>query len=84
MKSLLAQRSNLDTFDGFINTLRNHWSCIINYFAQRITSGFVEGLNNKIKTIKRRCYGISVKSPLFFSVSGSTYTALTAFFLSTT
>ena len=57
--------STLDTFDGFIKTLRHHWTYIINYFQSRITSGFVEGLNNKIKTIKRRCYGIRKVSSLF-------------------
>lgn len=31
---------------------------ITNYFTDRQSSGFVEGLNNKIKVIKRRCYGI--------------------------
>ena len=31
---------------------------ITNYFLARETSGFVEGLNNKIKVVKRRCYGI--------------------------
>jgi transposase len=31
---------------------------ITNYFVERHSSGFVEGLNNKIKVIKRRCYGI--------------------------
>ena len=31
---------------------------ILNYFVTRINSGFVEGLNNKIKVIKRRCYRI--------------------------
>ncbi|MBU6362223.1 MAG: transposase [Chloroflexi bacterium] len=30
----------------------------MNYFVTRINSGFVEGLNNKIKVIKRRCYRI--------------------------
>jgi transposase len=30
-----------------------------------VTSGFVEGLNNKIKTIKRRCYGIKEVATLF-------------------
>lgn len=60
-----VERSDLDTFDGFIKSLRHHWPYIINYFEQRITSGFVEGLNNKIKTIKRRCYGIRKVSTLF-------------------
>ena len=31
---------------------------MLNYFVNRNTSGFVEGLNNRIKMIKRRCYGI--------------------------
>ena len=30
-----------------------------------VLSGFVEGLNNKIKVIKRRCYGISNIDHLF-------------------
>ncbi|MFT4694091.1 MAG: transposase [Francisella sp.] len=29
------------------------------------TSGFVEGFNNKIKVIKRRCYGIFDEKSLF-------------------
>ncbi|NOY72106.1 MAG: transposase [Gammaproteobacteria bacterium] len=40
-----------------INSLK-HWPIILNYFNDRVTSGFVEGLNNKIKVIKRRCDGI--------------------------
>ncbi|RZN34552.1 MAG: hypothetical protein EF813_09840 [Methanosarcinales archaeon] len=31
---------------------------ITNYFINRQTSRFVDGLNNKIKVVKRRCYGI--------------------------
>lgn len=60
-----VEQSTLNTFDGFIKTLRNHWQYIVNYFDQRITSGFVEGINNKIKTITRRCYGIRNVSTLF-------------------
>jgi transposase len=29
-----------------------------NYFIDRNTSAFVEGINNKAKVLKRRCYGI--------------------------
>lgn len=60
-----VQLSNLDCFDGFIKTLSSHWQPILNYFVDRVTSGFVEGLNNKIKTAKRRCYGIKKVSTLF-------------------
>jgi transposase len=38
---------------------------IANYFLARQTSGFVEGFNNKIKVIKRRCYGILNVKHLF-------------------
>jgi len=34
-------------------------------FLDRLTSGFVEGLNNKIKVIKRRCYGLKNIGHLF-------------------
>jgi transposase len=60
-----VQSLALTCYDSFIQTLRTHWQPILNYFVARITSGFVEGLNNKIKTIKRRCYGIRKVSTLF-------------------
>lgn len=60
-----VQLSGLDCFDDFIKTLTSHWQPILNYFVDRVTSGFVEGLNNKIKTVKRRCYGIKKATTLF-------------------
>jgi transposase len=57
--------SSVRCYDGFIKTLRRYWTYILNYFDDRISSGFVEGLNNKLKTIKRRCYGIMKVSTLF-------------------
>jgi transposase len=44
--------------DTFCNTLRNWQSEIVNFFANRITSGFVEGMNSKIKLLKRIAFGI--------------------------
>lgn len=60
-----VQLSGLDCFDAFITTLTRHWQPILNYFVDRVSSGFVEGLNNKIKTVKRRCYDIKKVSTLF-------------------
>ena len=60
-----VQASSLNCYDRFIKTLKKYWQYILNYFDDRISSGFVEGLNNKIKTIKRRCYGINKVSSLF-------------------
>lgn len=53
-----VRSSGLECFDGFLKTLKKWKDEITNYFINRDTSGFVEGLNNKIKVIKRRCYGI--------------------------
>jgi transposase len=52
-------KSGLDCFNAFIKTLDHWWDEILNYFVARESSGFVEGLNNKIKVLKRRCYGIT-------------------------
>ena len=52
------KKNNLKCFDSFIKTLSKFKDEISNYFIDRHTSGFVEGFNNKIKAIKRRCYGI--------------------------
>ena len=60
-----VRRSTLTCFDKFLTTLNNWLDAIVNYFANRLSSGFVEGLNNKIKTIKRRCYGILRVATLF-------------------
>lgn len=59
--------SDLMCFDKFISTLNKYMDDILNYFhrKQRKNSGFIEGLNNKIKVIKRRCYGIFNVDKLF-------------------
>lgn len=53
-----VKHSGLTCFNGFLKTVGRYRHEILNYFLNRHTSGFVEGLNNKIKVIKRRCYGI--------------------------
>jgi transposase len=60
-----VRRSALTCFDKFLTTLNNWLDEIVNYFVNRLSSGFVEGLNNKVKTIKRRCYGILRVATLF-------------------
>lgn len=60
-----VKESGLKCFNKFLSTLDKYWDKIINYFINRQTSGFVEGLNNKIKVIKRRCYGILNVKHLF-------------------
>ena len=60
-----VERSSLACFDKFIKTLRHHLAEIANYFDQRASSGFVEGFNNKLKTITRRAYGLKRIDSLF-------------------
>lgn len=57
--------SKLTCFNKFIGTLEHWWDEITNFFHVRANSGFVEGLNNKIKVLKRRCYGIFNLEHLF-------------------
>jgi transposase len=52
-----AEQSGLKRLTKFVTTLRNWWDVILNYFHDHITSGFVEGMNNKIKLIKRAGFG---------------------------
>ena len=61
----VVQAQDLTCFDQFFGTLERHREEITNYFINRHTSGFVEGLNNKIKVIKRRCYGVLNLGHLF-------------------
>ena len=53
-----VKKSGLSCFDAFLKTLDHWWEEITNYFIHRANSGFVEGLNNKVKVLKRRCYGL--------------------------
>ena len=60
-----VKASHLRCFDSFVTTLETWLDEIANYFLDRHTSGFVEGFNNKLKVIKRRCYGILNVAHLF-------------------
>jgi transposase len=42
---------------SFVNTLRNWWQQILNYFDGRYNNGFAEGVNLKIRMLNRRGYG---------------------------
>ncbi|MBK8754140.1 MAG: transposase [Candidatus Competibacteraceae bacterium] len=66
-----CKKSSVRCFDPFLKTLETYKNEVVNYFSDRLTSGFVEGLNNKIKVIKRRCYGLKNIGHLFpASLSG--------------
>ena len=52
-----AEKAKL--FSDAVKTIKNWFQPITNYFAQRTTNGPAEGMNNKIKLIKRMAYGFS-------------------------
>jgi len=57
---LLEERiasDSLTEFKELLHTFANWREEILNYFDYRITNGFVEGKNNRIKTLKRMAYG---------------------------
>jgi transposase len=58
-------RSGLRCFDAFLKLLESWQELIANYFINHQTSSFVEGLNNKLKVLKRRCYGMRNVTRLF-------------------
>jgi len=60
-----VRKSGLDCFDNFLTPLENRMDLITNYFISRSSSGWVEGLNNKIKVLKGRAYGVKNLGNLF-------------------
>nr|WP_225883943.1 transposase [Prochlorothrix hollandica] len=57
LEEWLAKASKF--YSQVITTIKNHFDGICNYFYNRTTSGKMEGINNKIKVIKRQAYGFT-------------------------
>lgn len=54
-----AKQLSSKYFDTFTTTLLNWKTSILNYFKERLSNGFAEGINNKIKLIKRTAFGFN-------------------------
>jgi transposase len=52
-----AQSSGITQMKKMANTLHIHEEQILSYFDHPISTGPLEGINNKIKTLKRQSYG---------------------------
>ncbi|MDD5035037.1 MAG: transposase [Methylococcaceae bacterium] len=65
----LVKEVNVEGFDRFLNTLDEKMDRIANYFVRRQSSGFVEGLNHKIRVLLGRCYGVFNRIHLFRRLS---------------
>jgi transposase len=60
-----VRASGLAEFERFLGTIERWLEEITHDFQGRQTSGFVEGFNNRVKVLKRRCYGIFAVGRLF-------------------
>jgi transposase len=60
-----VRQSGLAEFESVLGTLDRWMDEITNYFQGRQTSGVVEGFNNRVKVLKRRCYGLFNVGRLF-------------------
>lgn len=52
-----ARASAIGMLEKFATTLEEHQEEILNYYDYRISTGPLEGTNNKIKTMQRQAYG---------------------------
>jgi transposase len=52
-----ARASGIRMLEQFADTLQEHQEGVLNYYDYRISTGPLEGTNNKIKTMQRQAYG---------------------------
>lgn len=52
-----AESSGISHLTKLAKTLNSHSYGLLNYFLHKISCGPIEGINNKIKTLKRQAYG---------------------------
>ena len=60
----------LKPFEKFSEMIERHWDRIVSYCHpdHKVSLGFMEGLNNKIRVIQRRAYGIKDQEYLMLKV----------------
>ena len=51
------KRSRFKILGEWYDQLNRNWKTVANYFKYRVTTSVSEGINNVIKTLKRRAYG---------------------------
>jgi len=69
-----ACRSKLKPFVRVAKTVRTHLSGVAAYLLSRLTNGFTEGINNRIRMIARRAFGFhsaeALSSMIFLNCGG--------------
>ena len=53
----MAEASKIQPLKKVAATLKSHRTGILNFFDHQISTGPLEGFNNKIKVLKRNAYG---------------------------
>jgi transposase len=53
----IAIDSRIQPFIKAANTIKSHWSGIVNYIKSKVNNGILEGLNSKIQLAKKRARG---------------------------
>ena len=53
----IVEESKIQPFIKAANTIKAHWTGIINYIESRINNGILEGINSKIQLAKKRARG---------------------------
>ena len=67
-----CKQSRLEPFIKLAKRLMRWSHGIFSYFEHRITTGMVEGINNKIKVLKRRSYGFHDEQYFFLKILNAT------------
>ena len=64
----LCEETENRHFLWFARLLRNHLDGIVSHAVYRISAGKIEGVNNRIKTIRRQAYGLPDDEYFFLKI----------------
>ena len=64
----IAHQSAIQMLIKFANLLLAHRTAILNYFKYPLTNALLEGINNKIKTVKKQAYGFRNMNNFFLKI----------------
>ena len=65
---LWAWQAGFKYLQNWFNHLHSGWETLENYFKYRVTTALSEGLNNVVKTIKKRAYGYRTSEYFRFKI----------------
>jgi transposase len=69
----LARQSKVPEILRFADTIRSHEDGLVNRVMHKISSGVVEGINNMIKTLRRKSYGFRDTEYFFLKIMFESY-----------